>query len=161
MFQVLGNVSFASCLHGCLKEYSESLSTFFLFRMAWWYCHIAEGKTLLLKVLSRGVTSSYIQLHVACPSNTLQNINWEIILLLSSYIWDLIGSPCCMPRLGPTNWQVCAWQDGDILGLDGPHSVYLFLFLLFRATPMAFRSSHAGSELRLWPTPQLMAMPDP
>ena len=52
----------------------------------------------------------------------------------------------------------------------------LFYFCLFRAAPMAYggsqvrgrigaslhhSQSHAGSELFLRPTPQLMAMPDP
>ena len=58
-------------------------------------------------------------------------------------------------------------------------SIYLFIYCLFRATPVAYGSSEvtgqiravaAGlhpshsntrSELRLQPTPQLMAMPDP
>ena len=55
--------------------------------------------------------------------------------------------------------------------------VFVCLFLLFRAVPVAYRSSqarswnvatadghshsHKGSELHLQPTPQLMATPDP
>ena len=57
--------------------------------------------------------------------------------------------------------------------------IYFWSFCLFRATPTAYGGSQArgpigivatslcqshsnvGSQLRLWPTPQLMAMPDP
>ena len=48
------------------------------------------------------------------------------------------------------------------------HCFYLFIFLLFRAAPEAYGSSqvrvesgNATSELRLQPTPQLTATPDP
>ena len=72
------------------------------------------------------------------------------------------------------------WACGkkEVLGLS-QHSLCLFFFWLFRASPEAYGDSqargrrgavaaglhhshsNAGSELHLRPTPQLMAMPDP
>lgn len=106
MLQISGSVFSASCSFEWLRGCLELLSLFFSFQMAWWYCHIAKGKTLLLKVLSRGVIGSshyYTQLHVACLSNILQNINWEIILLLLPCKRTSFETVASLPRARSTN----------------------------------------------------------
>ena len=68
------------------------------------------------------------------------------------------------------------WATGEVQTLM---FIYLLIYLLFRAVPMAYGSSqdrgwigaaamslyhsqsNEGSKTHLWPTPQLTAMPDP
>ena len=70
-----------------------------------------------------------------------------------SHLYLFLGplhSACSMA----SNW-------GDTITSDALRHLFFFFFGHVRATSVGHSHSNARSELCLWPTPQLMAMPDP
>ena len=111
---------------------------------------------------------------------TSQEICWGIILLVYLQLAFLLFFPSSLPPA--TKMHTHAHTDTHVHMLlffsSFPFHYYYYFFCLFRAAPKAYggsqvrgwiavaaslyhNHSNTRSELLLWPTPQLMATPDP